>query len=157
MEHPTKPIVFEAASGEHVVVTGADLLTDWRREDDQQQIFSTPWPYRFIGWNARGTHPDDDYHLLIGRCEQVFAEHYPLRQVLARDQLARGTFFADLVAKRLYAWTPDNADLNKGGAASRPQRAESIWETKGANVRLRGPAFPLRRQHGPARGRQHQR
>jgi len=36
-----RPIVFEAAAGEHVVVSGADLLADWRREDEQQQIYNT--------------------------------------------------------------------------------------------------------------------
>ena len=71
-----------------MVVTGADPLVDWRREDNKQQIFSTPWPHRFVTWNQTNAHPGDDYHLLIGRCEQVFAEHYPLQQVLGRDQLA---------------------------------------------------------------------
>ena len=81
------PIIFEAAPGEHVLVTGADLIADWRREDDAQQIHSTPWPYRFIDWSRTHAHPGDDRHLLIGRCEQVFAEHYPLRQVLTPMRL----------------------------------------------------------------------
>ena len=136
-----RPIVFEAAPGERVVVTGADVLTDWRREDDKQQIHSAPWPHRFIGWNAANAHPDDDYHLLIGRCEQVFAEHYLLRQVLSKDKLSRGTFFADLDGKRLYVWTADNADVSKGGARIEASVRQMLWQSKGAHVRVRGLRF----------------
>jgi hypothetical protein len=32
------PIRFEAASGAHVVLTGADWLTDWRRADEARPI-----------------------------------------------------------------------------------------------------------------------
>jgi len=135
------PIVFEAAPAEHVVVTGADLLTDWQREDPAQQIFSTPWPHRFIGWNRTNAHPGDDYHQLIGRCEQVFAEHYPLRQVLTRDKLSRGTFFTDLEGKRLYVWTANNADLSKRGARIEASVRQTIWQNKGAHIRLRGLRF----------------
>lgn len=136
-----RPIVFEAAPGERVVVTGADVVSDWRREDEKQQIFSTPWPHRFIGWNAANAHPDDDYHLLIGRCEQVFAEHDALRQVLGKDKLSRGTFFADLEGKRLYVWTADNADLSKGGARIEASVRQVLWRNKGAHVRVRGLQF----------------
>jgi len=136
-----RPILFEAAPGERVVVTGADVLADWRREDDKQQVFSTPWPHRFIGWNAAGAHPDDDFHLMIGRCEQVFAEHYPLRQILGKDKLSRGTFFADIEGKRLYVWTADNADLSKGGARIEASVRQMLWQSKGAHVRVRGVRF----------------
>ena len=136
-----KPIVFEAAPAEHVVVTGADLITDWRREDDAQQIYSTPWPHQFIGWSRTHAHPDDDRHLLIGRCEQVFAEHYLLRQVLARAQLSRGTFFADLDGQRLYVWTADNADLSKHKARIEASVRQVIWQNNGAYIQVRGLRF----------------
>jgi hypothetical protein len=136
-----KPILFTAATGEHVVVTGADQFTDWHRENEKQQIFSTPWPHRFIPWSPTETHPGDDFHLLIGRCEQVFAEHYPLRQVLDRQLLSRGTFFADLEGKRLYVWTASNADLGKGQSRIEASVRQTIWQSKGAFVALRGLHF----------------
>ena len=43
-----------------------------------------PWSHHFIGWSKTGTHPGDDYHKMIGRCEQVFILGYPLLQVLDR-------------------------------------------------------------------------
>jgi hypothetical protein len=138
---PENPIVIEAAPAEQVVVTGADLLTDWQREDEKQRVFSTAWPHRFVGWNPSNAHPPDDYHLLIGRCEQVFAEHYPLRQVLGRDKLSRGTFFADLDAKRLYVWTANNADLAKRQTRVEASVRDTIWRNKGANIHLRGIRF----------------
>ena len=71
------------------------------------------WPHRFIGWSKTRTHPDDDHHLLIGRAEQVFVQDFPLRQVLRRDRLERGTFFVDETASRLFAWGSANEDLNE--------------------------------------------
>ncbi len=136
-----QPITFEAAPAEHVVVTGADLLTDWKREDPTQQICSTPWPHRFITWNPTNTHPADDYHLLIGRCEQVFAGHYLLRQVLGRDKLGRGTFFADLEGKRLYVWTANNADLSKHAPPIEASVRQTIWQNRGSHIQLRGLRF----------------
>ena len=46
--------------------TGADRLTDWKKEpaDPGENVYSTPWPRRFIGWSKTGTHPNDDYHRL---------------------------------------------------------------------------------------------
>ena len=136
-----KPIIIEAANAEHVVVTGADLITDWKREDEKDRIFGTPWPHKFIGWNRTNTHPGDDFHLLIGRCEQVFAEHYPLRQVLSREKLSRGTFFADTEGKRLYVWTANNADLSKRETRVEASARDVIWNSKGVHILVRGLRF----------------
>ena len=106
---PSKPIIFEADSHSRVVITGADLLTKWTKESDG--TYSTPWSYVFVGWNPLHAHPDDSYHRLIGRCEQVFEMGYPLRQVLDRKEMARGTFFVDLNAKRLYVHTAEDRDF----------------------------------------------
>jgi hypothetical protein len=136
-----QPILFQSAPNEHVIITGADLLTDWRREDPAQNIFSTPWPHKFITWNKTNTHPGDDRHLLIGRCEQVFAEHYPHRQVLSRSALSRGTFFADLDAKRLFVQTADNLDLSKNKSRIEASTRRTLWQNKGSHIHLRGLHF----------------
>lgn len=59
------------------------------------------------------THPDDEYHHLIGRCEQVFINGYLLRQVLDPGQMAPGTFFADVTNQKLLVWDAANRDPNK--------------------------------------------
>jgi hypothetical protein len=84
-----RPIILRAAEGEHVVITGADRITDWSPVQGGDRVYSTRWPHKFVAWNKSQTHPDDDYHRLIGRCEQVFIDGYPLHQVLERSKLSR--------------------------------------------------------------------
>ena len=110
---PQAPTRFEAAPGEQVVLTGADRLTGWRKAEEARAIYSVPWPHRFITWNRSMTHPDDDYHRLIGRCEQVAVDGYLLRQVLEAGQLAPGTFLADVTNQTLLVWDPGSRDPNK--------------------------------------------
>ncbi len=102
---PGRPIVFRAAAGERVVLTGADVLEDWRREPGDKPIFShRPWRYRFM------THPNDERHKLVGRCEQVIVDGKLLRQVLSRAEMAPGTFCADTEQRALYVWLADGSD-----------------------------------------------
>lgn len=108
------PVTFQAAAGAAVIMTGADRISEWTELQGDGHIYSTPWPHEFIAWTRQHTHPDDDYHLLIGRCEQVFVDGYALRQVLERDKLARETFYVDLDGKRLYVWNYDNQDVSSG-------------------------------------------
>jgi hypothetical protein len=61
------PISYEAAPGEEVVLTGADLITGW--ESAENGVWKKePWPHRFE------THPNDAKHRPIGRCEQVIVD-----------------------------------------------------------------------------------
>ena len=85
-----KPIRFEAAPGAHVVLTGADQLERWQKLKDGSPAFQIAWPHRFITWSKQMTHPDDECHRLIGRCEQVAIDGYLLQQVLEPTQLAPG-------------------------------------------------------------------
>jgi hypothetical protein len=138
---PDRPIVLRAAEGEHVVLTGADHIADWTPIPGQERVYSTPWPHRFITWTKYNTHPDDDYHRLIGRCEQVFIQGYPLRQVLVREQLARGTFFVDLEAKLLYLQSADNQALDSGKLTIEASSRDRILTVKGDHVTVKGIRF----------------
>ena len=135
------PITLRAAEGETVVLTGADLLTDWTAIAGPDRVYRTPWPHRFIAWNKAGTHPDDDYHKVIGRCEQVFVDGYPLRQVLAREQLGRGAFFVDLDAKTLYVQSADNREIARGKATAEASSRDRILVVKGSHVTIEGLRF----------------
>ena len=144
-----KPIRFEAATGAQVVVSGADRLDKWEKVPDTgaDNVFVTDWNHRFINWSKSGAYPEDDYHLLIGRAEQVKVNGYALLQVLSRDKLSRGTFFADTENKKLYLQTSNNsADLAKTDdwkprveAAAR----ENSWNCSGDWVQLRGVTFSM--------------
>ena len=133
-----EPIRFEAAPAANVVVTGADRLTGWRKEPGSDAVYSVLWPFTFLGGPTH-THPDDDYHLLIGRAEQVFVKNYPLHQVLHRDALSRGDFFADLDAKRLYVWSAGGEDLNAVPVEASTRAV--LWGCTGGYVSVRGIRF----------------
>ena len=142
---PDNPIRFQPDVAANVVVTGADVLRDLAREPGADAVFSAPWPHLFLGWTSNRAHPDDGFHRVIGRAEQVFVQGYPLRQVLTRVQLGRGSFFVDEGAQRLYVCSADAGDLTK-------LRVEaSVREVKGEYVHTR-PPIPLRRQQGAVAG-----
>lgn len=146
-----KPITIRAATGEFVVVTGADRLSRWQRDEDNPGVFRTDWPHKFVSWNEHNTHPSDDYHRAIGRCEQVFVNGYQLHQVLEKRMLSLGTFFVDLEAKRLYVWDHSNRDLDSNRLLVEASSRETIWTCKGRNIRTRGLTFRYaanRAQHG---------
>jgi len=138
---PEHPILVRAAEGEHVVLTGADRITEWSPVQSEERVYSTPWLHKFVGWNKSQTHPDDDYHRLIGRCEQVFVDGYPLRQVLARSTLSRGTFFADTDARLLYIQPAGNQEIAGDKAMVEASTREWILMVKGSHVTVKGIHF----------------
>jgi hypothetical protein len=141
-----RPIRFVAAPGEHVVVTGADVITEWEQPDPKARVYRTPWPYDFVTWSEKRTHPDDDYHLLIGRSEQVFIDGYALHQVLRRDEMSRGSFYVDLSAKQLYVWGSSDETLGKRRRVEASTR-DVLWESKGDNISVRGIRFRYAANH----------
>jgi len=138
---PDSPITFQAAAGAGVIMTGADRISEWSEVPGEGHIYSTPWPHRFITWNRYNTHPDDDYHRLIGRCEQVFVNGYALRQVIERDKLVRGTFYVDLDGERLYVWNYDNQDVSSSKAMVEASVRDAILAVKGDYVTVKGIRF----------------
>ena len=112
-----RPIRFRAAPGENVVITGADAIREWMKEPGGGNVFGAPWTHRFIGWNRSGTHPDDDDHKMIGRCEQVFILGYPLLQVLERGGLG--------AARSTSIWTPVGSRSPSRGANLAKERRSS--------------------------------
>jgi hypothetical protein len=143
------PIRFQAAPGARVVVTGAEHITGWQNADANRPIYRVAWPHRFNTWSKTMTHPDDEYHLLIGRCEQVAVDGYLLRQVLTAGQLAPGTFFVDVTNQTLLVWDSGSRDLNKVFAEASVR--QEILRIEGAHVQVRGLQFRLAAnaaQHG---------
>ena len=133
------PIRFEAAPGAQVVVTGADRLKGWSRVANGPPIYQIQWPHRFNTWSKNMTHPDDAYHRLIGRCEQVINEGYPLRQVLEFNQLAPGTFYADTEHQTLFAWDTGGRDLNT--ILTEASTRQELLRVTGEYVEWRGVIF----------------
>jgi hypothetical protein len=138
---PDKPIRIRAAEGEYVVITGADHITDWSETQRDAHVYVTGWPHEFVGWNDHNTHPADDYHRLIGRCEQVFVNGYTLGQVLERDRLIRGTFYVDLETERLYVWPADNQDIASKKALVEASVRDRVLHVKGDHIEIKGIRF----------------
>ncbi|MFB3882384.1 MAG: right-handed parallel beta-helix repeat-containing protein [Armatimonadota bacterium] len=150
-----RPIRFEAAPGEQVVLTGADEIKDWEKADPERAIYRTPWRYDFITHNESRTHPDDEYHIVIGRAEQVFIKGYLLHQVLSPSEMSRGSFYVDLAAKQLYVWGFSDQDLSDDGRVEASTR-EVIWEVRGSYIQVRELRFRYaanRAQQGAAQFR----
>ncbi len=136
-----RPITIRAAEGESVTLTGADRITEWSLIQGDERAYGTPWPYKFVAWNKTYTHPNDDYHRLIGRCEQVFVNGYPLRQVLERDKLSRGTFLVDIDAQHLYIQPADNQEITKNKAMVEASVRDQILRVKAGYVVVKGLRF----------------
>lgn len=133
------PIRLEAAPGEWVVLTGANLVTGWVRSDDGRPVWHIPWPHRFIGWSRNMTHPDDDFHRFIGRCEQVAIDGTLLRQVLEPGQAAPGTFCADTTNQALLVWDASSRDPNRLFVEASVR--QEILRVEGEHVQVRGLRF----------------
>ena len=149
---PARPIRFVAAPNETVTLTGADILTDLHKEDaGGDNIYSVPWNHVFASGPAQ-TQPDDPYHLMIGRAEQVAVQGYLLHPVLARNQMSRGSFFVDMQAKRLFVWGGGNEDLTQKRVEATTRGV--VWDCRGEYVFLRGVRVRMaanRAQQGAAR------
>ena len=142
------PIRFIAAPGERVVVTGADRITDWKRESENQSIYSTAWDHDFIGWAKDHVYAAP---APIGRVEQVFVENYPIHQVMSRDQLSAGSFCIDEQMKRLYIWIADNAvgmtpSIISNLTIEASTRA-MLWNVKGDYILTKGIRFRYAANH----------
>ena len=92
------PILFVAAPGATVVITGADPLTGWSKETNG--IYSIPWPHRLF---------QGDNHNPVG-VEQLFIAGGLLRKVSSPNELTKSTFFVDLQRQRLYLCAGRNPD-----------------------------------------------
>jgi len=134
------PILFESAPAANVVVTGADVVEGWEKDGGGEDVWFVRWAHRFIEESKNMVYPDDGYHRLIGRAEQVFADGYALRQVLSRSEMSRGTFFADTVKRRLYVWLATGRDVDEDVRVEASTRSV-IWDCRGDYVEVRGVRF----------------
>jgi hypothetical protein len=132
------PIVFKASPGVQVMITGADRLVGWQKAADGRPVYLSSWAHHFLGGRYMA-HPDDEYHRLIGRCEQVMADGYLLRQVLTEEQLAPGTFFVNFSNQVLAVWDAGSRDLNHVWVEASVR--QEIFRVEGDYVELHGLHF----------------
>jgi len=86
------PIIFEAASGGPVIISGSDIWTGWQLASDSI-TYVAPWPYQWglaaypNGWQGQVV-----LMPIVQRREMIFVNGEPLRQVLTSADLDFGTF-----------------------------------------------------------------
>lgn len=102
---PGQPIAYRAAEGEDVVISGADVITGWTKAKGNVWK-KEEWPYRFP------THPNDERHRLIGRCEQVIVDGCLLTPAETVTDMQPGGFCALPEQKTLYIRLTDDTDPN---------------------------------------------
>jgi hypothetical protein len=134
-----KPIRFQAARGANVIVTGLDPIKKCHAEG--KNVYSTRWTHRFIPWSKFEAHPDDEYHRLIGRAEQVVIKDRLLKQTLQRDQLSPGMFYVDVENEKLYVRPPSGENLAASNVRVEAAARSVLWDCKGDYVGLRGIDF----------------
>lgn len=144
------PITIAAAPGARVIISGADRLpSGWSIPPDSPHgVYFHAWANRFpINGPNDLTHPGDNEHQLTGRAEQVIHNGRLLRQVLTKAQLAPGSFFVDLEAKRLYLWLRGSDDPNQ---AEIEASVRSVWilaRSPVSYVNMRGLVFRYAANH----------
>ena len=86
------PIRFQADPPGSVVVSGADLVSNWEAAPGSDPVYFTPWKYVFAIDTHDGKpvefHPDNAP--LWGRAEQAFSDNKPLKPCLSLDELRKG-------------------------------------------------------------------
>ena len=127
-------IVVTGAPGEGAVITGADVIPagEWERVAGKPVWRHTPWKYR------GPTHPNDDFHRLIGRTEQVIVDGKLLRQVLQPEQMEPGTFYAD-PGTALFVRLP--GDAAPAGHTIEASVRATLMEITGSHVVVRHLRF----------------
>jgi hypothetical protein len=129
------PITYCAAPGEEVVITGADVITGWKRQPGDAPLYRIPWDHVFAIDYHNGKpvehHPEDAP--LWGRAEQVICDGKQLKPFADLAGLSKawqtrdaalqtpvpnlgpafaGAFFADTEHKALCLWLADSSDPN---------------------------------------------
>jgi len=123
------PVVFQAAPGAAVIITGADPLTGWTREADG--TYSVPWPHRL--------YQGDEHN--PGGSEQVFRGGVPLHKVASAGELTAESFCVDLEHQRLYLHGGRNPDETAAAQPIVASTREHVWIVTGAHVQTRGLNF----------------
>ena len=112
------PISYIAAPGEEVIITGADIFTDWKRVEAGRPIYKyEPWTLDSVVWPPEQENVPGEgfYHPWgslapepTGRQEQVICDGKLLRHVLKLEAMGPGTFVSDTENDVLYIWLPNS-------------------------------------------------
>lgn len=132
------PMTFEAAVPGTVVISGADVWTNWTR-NPSTGFYEAEWTHNW------GMVPDPsggarEVMDIMRRREVVFVDNIRLQQVMALGEMQAGTYFVDEGADKLYM-SPPNGTLADDAVVEVAVR-EYLWKQEWEfNVTLKGFVF----------------
>ena len=114
---PSKPIVIKAYPGDEgrMIIKGSEIFRNWKQMPGNP-VWIAPWSY-----HLKAHYPEnwEDFGPYAKRCEMVFVNGKPLKQVLARGLLRLNTFYVDDKNKKLYIAVPFGTPLKNVEVAVR--------------------------------------
>jgi hypothetical protein len=131
-------ITLEAAPGEKVTISGADVMAGWQEDSSDPTVYSHSWTL-----NTESCATPEHWPALkdiVRRREMIIVNGTPLKQVLSLKDLAAGSFYIDSERALAFLRPPDGARMPEAvvEAAVRP----SLFEVRGrTNLALRGITF----------------
>ena len=140
-----RPIVFQAAEGHQVIVTGMDIVSGWKRVEGHDPVWKAPWPRKLI------TGANEKYAGDCGRPEQVVINQYQLLGTAEFRNLGPGRFWIDPENQCIYLWPSDTASMANSVVEGTVRSL--LWNVTGSFVRTRGIIFRYAAnlaQHGAA-------
>ncbi len=155
---PLKPrsasaTIIEGAAPDQVILSGADVWTDWNKAGKGR--YWAPWPHDWGTAGEKIAHSTDFYdkHVrdeLAKRTEMVWWGDERMLQVASEEELKPGSFFVDEAADRLWLQVP------KGGKLRRTEvqvsvRHQLVWFRQVNNLILRNLNF-VRAANGSQHG-----
>ena len=140
-EQTDAPMIFEAIKKGAAVLSGSDVLSDWRKGEGKQNIYWHHWPYK---WGPREQVRDPVwircgifYRPILLRRETVYANGQLLKLVLSPLDLREGTMYVTEEEEKLIVWLPRGLDA-RTALMEVPVRAGLFFGHGQRNVVLRG-------------------
>ena len=127
-----KPIIIKAYPGDEgkVIIKGSEIFRNWKQIPGNP-VWVAPWKY-----HLESHYPEnwEDFGLYAKRCEMVFVNGKPLKQVLAKGLLRLNTFYVDEKEGKIYIAVPFGTPLSNIEVAVR-QRGIFV---RGSYLRIKG-------------------
>ncbi|MCD6508158.1 right-handed parallel beta-helix repeat-containing protein [Candidatus Poribacteria bacterium] len=127
-----KPIVIKACPRHEgkAIIKGSEIFREWKQIPGNP-VWVALWKYRL---DAHYPQEWEDFGPYAKRCEMVFVDGRPLKQVPARGLLMMNTFFVDDENGKLYIAVPYGTSLSRVEVAVR-QRGIFV---RGSHLRFKG-------------------